>query len=96
MPAQEPGKEEYTDLEMKKSPKGWWVGKVPKKAVTGKSVKYYFEGRNAAGKAVVRNGEVRTAAHIDESWIGVQAATLLSQATANPTDAMLTPVLGKP
>src|SRR6478609_11481969 len=31
---QEPGKEEYSELEMKKSPKGWWVGKVPKKAVT--------------------------------------------------------------
>jgi hypothetical protein len=57
---QEPGKEEYSELEMKKSPKGWWVGKVPKKAVTGKSVKYYFEGRNAAGKAVVRNGEVES------------------------------------
>jgi hypothetical protein len=57
---QEPGKEEYTELEMKKSPKGWWVGKIPKKAVTGKSVKYYFEGRNAAGKAVVRNGELES------------------------------------
>ena len=54
---QEPGKEEYTELEMKKSPKGWYVGKIPKKAVTGKSVKFYFEGRNAAGKPVVRNGE---------------------------------------
>jgi hypothetical protein len=54
---QEPGKEEYTEAEMTKSPKGWWVGKIPKKAVTGKSVKYYFEGRNAAGKPVVRNGE---------------------------------------
>jgi hypothetical protein len=57
---QEPGKEEYTELEMKKSPKGWFVGKIPKKAVTGKSVKYYFEGRNAAGKAVVRNGELES------------------------------------
>jgi hypothetical protein len=57
---QEPGKEDYAELEMKKSPKGWWVGKVPKKAVTGKSVKYYFEGRNAAGKAVVRNGELES------------------------------------
>jgi hypothetical protein len=57
---QEPDKEEYTELEMKKSPKGWFVGKIPKKAVTGKSVKYYFEGRNAAGKAVVRNGELES------------------------------------
>ena len=55
---QEPGKEEYSELEMTKSPKGWFVGKIPKKAVTGKSVKYYFEGRNAAGKPVVRNGEL--------------------------------------
>jgi len=54
---QEPGKEEYTEVEMTKSPKGWWVGKIPKKVMTGKSVKYYFEGRNAAGKPVVRNGE---------------------------------------
>jgi hypothetical protein len=45
---------------MKKSPKGWFVGKVPKKAVTGKSVKYYFEGRSAAGKPVVRNGELES------------------------------------
>jgi len=57
---QEPGKEEYTELEMKKSPKGWYVGKIPKKAVTGKSVKFYFEGRNAAGKPVIRNGEVES------------------------------------
>jgi hypothetical protein len=55
---QEPGKEEYTELEMTKSPKGWFVGKIPKKAVTGKSVKYYFEGRNAADKPIVRNGEL--------------------------------------
>src|SRR4029078_476221 len=31
-----------------------------KKAGAGKSVKYYFEGRNAAGKAVVRNGELES------------------------------------
>jgi hypothetical protein len=53
----EPGKEEFTELQMTRSPKGWYVGKIPKKAVTGKSVPYYFEGRNSAGKPVVRNGE---------------------------------------
>jgi len=53
----EPGKEDYTEQEMKKSPKGWWVGKIPKKAVTGKTVPYYFEGRDASGKAIVRNGD---------------------------------------
>lgn len=53
----EPGKEDYVEQEMKKSPKGWWVGKVPKKAVTGKTVGYYFEGRDSSGKPVVRNGD---------------------------------------
>jgi hypothetical protein len=53
----EPGKEDYTELQMAKSPKGWYVGKIPKKAVTGKSLSYYFEGRNAADKVVVVNGE---------------------------------------
>jgi hypothetical protein len=53
----EPGKEDYTELQMTKSPKGWYVGKIPKKAVTGKSLSYYFEGRNAADKVVVVNGE---------------------------------------
>ncbi len=53
----EPGKEDYTELQMTKSPKGWYVGKIPKKAVTGKSLSYYFEGRNASDKVVVVNGE---------------------------------------
>ena len=34
-------------------PKGWLHGKIPKKAVTGKSLQFYFEGRNAEGKPVV-------------------------------------------
>jgi hypothetical protein len=54
---QEPGKEGYTELQMTKSPKGWYVGKIPKKAVKGTSLKYYFEGRKASGEPIVRNGE---------------------------------------
>jgi polyphosphate glucokinase len=34
--------------------------------------------------AVVLSGEVRTAAHIDKSWIGVHASTLISRATDRP------------
>jgi polyphosphate glucokinase len=34
--------------------------------------------------AVVLNGVVRTAAHIDPSWIGLHASTLLSRATDRP------------
>ncbi len=51
-----PGKEDYNEVLMTKTPKGWLQGKIPKKAVTGKSIQFYFEGRNDAGKAVVANG----------------------------------------
>ena len=51
-----PGKEDYTEVAMTKTPKGWLQAKVPKKAVDGKSFQFYFEGRNADGKAVVANG----------------------------------------
>ena len=54
---QEPGKDNYAEVQMTKSPKGWYVGKIPKRAVVGKSIRYYFEGRNAAGNTIVTNGE---------------------------------------
>jgi hypothetical protein len=60
----EPKKEKYTELSMTKSKKGWWVGKIPKKAVTGTSVSYYFEGRDAAGNPKVRNGEESSPNHL--------------------------------
>ena len=55
-----PGRVDYTAVEMEKTPKGWYRGKIPKSAVTGKSVQLYFEGRNAAGKAVVSNGRAES------------------------------------
>jgi tetratricopeptide (TPR) repeat protein len=33
---QEPGKDNYAEVQMTKSPKGWYVGKIPKRAVVGK------------------------------------------------------------
>jgi hypothetical protein len=51
-----PDKETYNEVLMTKTPKGWLQAKIPKKAVTGKSIQFYFEGRNAAGKPVVANG----------------------------------------
>jgi hypothetical protein len=51
-----PGSEEFGSVEMERTAKGWFQGKLPKKAVTGKSVQLYFEGRNAGGKPVVSNG----------------------------------------
>jgi hypothetical protein len=52
----QPGSEEFGETEMALSAKGWYEGKIPKKVVTGKSIQFYFEGRNAAGKALVSNG----------------------------------------
>jgi hypothetical protein len=51
-----PGKEDFINVTMEKTPKGWFQGKIPKKAVGGKSLQFYFEGRNAAGKPIVANG----------------------------------------
>jgi hypothetical protein len=51
-----PGKDAYSATLMTKTPKGWLQAKIPKKVVTGKSVQFYFEGRNEAGKPVVANG----------------------------------------
>jgi hypothetical protein len=51
-----PGSEDFGTVEMERTEKGWYQGKIPKKAVTGKSVQLYFEGRNGAGKPVVSNG----------------------------------------
>jgi hypothetical protein len=53
---QMPGEEDYVEAEMTKSSKGWLQAKIPKKAVSGTSLKFYFEGRNAQGKPVVANG----------------------------------------
>jgi hypothetical protein len=32
-------------------------GRIPERVIYGESVQFYFEGRNAAGKPIVRNGE---------------------------------------
>ena len=52
-----PGKETYAEQQMTRSPKGWYVGTIPKKAMAGKSVAHYYEGRNASGKLMVTNGD---------------------------------------
>jgi hypothetical protein len=55
-----PASEQFGSVEMALTPKGWYQGKLPKKAVTGKSVQLYFEGRNAGGKPVVSNGRAES------------------------------------
>jgi hypothetical protein len=52
----EPGAEEFSGVPMEKTPKGWYAAKIPKKAVTGTSLRFYVEGRNDKGKAIVSNG----------------------------------------
>ena len=53
----EPVNQRFTEVEMKRTPKGWFQGRIPERVVYGQSVQFYFEGRNAAGKPIVRNGE---------------------------------------
>jgi hypothetical protein len=50
------GMDAYEEVDMEKNAKGWWVAEVPKKRVGGKSIQFYFEGRDASGKPVVSNG----------------------------------------
>ena len=47
----------FTEVEMKKTPKGWFQGRIPERVIYGSSVQLYFEARNAVGKPIVRNGE---------------------------------------
>ncbi len=54
----EPGNDDFTPAQMEKTPKGWYAAKIPKKAVTGTSLRFYVEGRNDKGKAIVSNGRV--------------------------------------
>ncbi|HEX3693816.1 MAG TPA: hypothetical protein VH374_00395 [Polyangia bacterium] len=51
-----PGAEEFSTVAMKKSPKGWFVGEIPKDVTEGKSVQFYVEGRDRNGKPIVANG----------------------------------------
>ncbi|HVR62466.1 MAG TPA: tetratricopeptide repeat protein [Polyangia bacterium] len=51
-----PGSEEFADVPLKKTAKGWYVGRIPKKVVTGKSVQFYFEARGPGGKPIASNG----------------------------------------
>jgi hypothetical protein len=53
----EPVKQRFTAVEMKKTPKGWFQGRIPERVIYGESVQFYFEGRNVRGKPIVRNGE---------------------------------------
>ncbi len=53
----EPAKQRFTEVEMNRTPKGWFLGRIPERVVYGQSVQFYFEGRNAAGRPIVRNGD---------------------------------------
>lgn len=49
--------DEYAAVEMARTARGWWAAAVPGKHVDGRSLQYYVEGKNDAGRPVVRNGE---------------------------------------
>jgi hypothetical protein len=52
----ESGREDFVMAGMKKTPKGWFVGRIPRRVVTGKAVQFYFEARDRSGKAIASNG----------------------------------------
>ncbi|HET6148414.1 MAG TPA: hypothetical protein VFH68_12850 [Polyangia bacterium] len=52
----DPGAEDFSGVPMERTPKGWYAAKIPKKAVVGTSLRFYVEGRNDKGKAIVSNG----------------------------------------
>jgi hypothetical protein len=84
-----PGTEEYNEVEMTKTPKGWFQAKIPKKAVVGKSIQFYFEGRTEAGKAVVRNGgdrEPNIMLIVEEEQAGKTAGSAGEEEDENPLD----------
>ncbi|HXI57566.1 MAG TPA: tetratricopeptide repeat protein [Polyangia bacterium] len=52
----EPGAEDFVEAPMTKTPKGWFVGRIPKKVVTGKAVQFFFEARDKNDKPIASNG----------------------------------------
>jgi hypothetical protein len=46
----------YLQIEMQKTVKGWYQARIPRAALSGPSIQFYFEGRDAHGEPVVRNG----------------------------------------
>jgi len=53
----DPAKRRFTAVEMKGSPEGWFQGRIPERVIYGDSVQFYFEGRNAEGQPIVKNGD---------------------------------------
>jgi hypothetical protein len=56
----EPVKGGFSEVEMKRTPKGWFQGRIPERIIYGQSVQYYVEGRNAAGEQIVQNGDAES------------------------------------
>ncbi|MCA1665166.1 MAG: hypothetical protein LC659_13010, partial [Myxococcales bacterium] len=50
------GQEDFLSVPMKQTNGAEWVGVIPGDAVTGKSIQYYLEARDARGRAVVNAG----------------------------------------
>ena len=56
----EPVKGGFSEVEMKRTPKGWFQGRIPERIIYGRSVQYYVEARNAAGEQIVQNGDAES------------------------------------
>src|SRR5262245_16674314 len=56
----DPGKRRFIEAELKKIADGSFQGQIPQRVIYGESLQFYFEGRNAAGKPIARNGNERS------------------------------------
>ena len=51
-----PGATSFSTVEMKRTPKGSFIGEIPAELIEGKSVQFYVEGRDRTGRPIVANG----------------------------------------
>jgi tetratricopeptide (TPR) repeat protein len=55
----EPAKRRFTRVEMTKTREGSFEGRIPERVIYGASVQFYCEGRDAAGRSIVTNGDAQ-------------------------------------
>jgi tetratricopeptide (TPR) repeat protein len=56
----DPARQRFTEAEMKRTADGSFQGRIPARVIYGPSLQLYFEGRDADGKPIVRNGEAQS------------------------------------
>lgn len=53
-----PGVEAYQVAQMRKTPRGWWLGSLPGEAMKAGSLQVYFDARDGGDKELAANGHI--------------------------------------